>query len=258
MRIILVILILLTFYCLFDGYYRKKEIEYFNDNIFLDNPISRKHTELINKLDNIKQNYQPNIDRIADKLLKTIEHDENYNLQTVNFENEQKEQDKRLKDITDYVSEHKFISNLNSENNNNTLDGYKSIKSLTNSQPLNLIPIINKNQNIKGYQIIANGGCLTNTSIGMTDILPCNQSNINQYFELQHITNRKDYNSSIENGEIEHDTIDDNKYPFVLTKSVSSGNCLTNYDGQVSVEVCNSNKNQQWNPSYNIVKCIHT
>lgn len=255
MRIILVILILLTFYCLFDGYYRKKEIENFND-IILDNPITRKQTELINRLDNIKHNYQPNIDRISDKLLKTLDH-EDYNLQKINFESEQREQDKRIKDISDYISEHKFIDNINSRGNN-ILDGYKSIKSLTNSQPLNLIPILNKNQNIDGYQIIANGGCLSNTSTGMTDIIPCNQNNINQYFELQEISSRKDYNSVVETGEIEPDSIDNNKYPFVITKSVSSGNCLTNHDGYVSFEVCNINKNQQWKPSLDSVKCIET
>jgi hypothetical protein len=257
MRIILVILILLTFYCLFDGYYRKKQIENFNENIFLDNPISVKQKDLINKLDNIKHNYQPNIDRIGDKLLKTIDQ-EDYNLQTANFESEQKEQDKRIKEITDYISEHKFIDNLNSRGNNNLIDGYKSIKSLTNSQPLNLIPILNKHQNIEGYQIIANGGCLTNTSTGMTDIIPCNQNDINQYFELRDITNRKDYNSVVETGEIEPDSIDDNKYPFIVAKSVSSGNCLTNHDGFVSVEVCNTNKKQQWKPSLNNVKCLNT
>lgn len=253
MRITLVILILLTFYCLFDGYYRKKQIENFEDNLFLDNPISKKQKELIDKLENIENNYQPNYDSIAEKLYKKLDLKPD-SLRTVNFENEQKEQNDRIKEITDYLAEIKGVA----ETGELTPMGYKSIKSLRNGQPLNMIPIFDANQDVVGYQLVVNGKCLAHTSIGSTNVVPCDQSDINQYFELRDVYSRRDYNSNLETGHIQPDDFDDNKYPFVLTKSVSSGNCLTNQDGFLSLEVCRPNKNQQWKASLSGVNCMET
>lgn len=253
MRIILVILILLTFYFLFDGYYRKHQIEEFENNLFMDNPINKKQKELINKIDGIKNNYQPNYDSIADKLYKKLDLEPD-SLRTINFENEQNEQNKRIKEITDYLTEIKGFSDTHKINPM----GFKSIKSLRNGQPLNLIPIFDTNQDVIGYQLIVNGKCLAHTSIGLTNVVPCNQSDINQYFELKDIYSRRDYNSNIETGHIQPDEIDNNKYPFVLTKSVSNGNCLTNQDGFLSLEVCRPDKNQQWTSSLEHVNCLET
>lgn len=252
-NIIIAILIMITFYCLFDGYYRKNQIEKFEANLLLDNPIAERQKVVLDNLNNLENGFQIDKELIAGKLRKKLDLDAD-GLSNINFKNDQEGQNNRLKELSDYLAQIK--SNTNKANVQ--LSGFKSIKSIYNGQPLNLIPVFNNDEELIGYQVVINGKCLAHTSTGLTNLTPCSQTDINQYFELKDIYSSKDLNTEVEKDHIEPSDPDIFKYPHILTKSFTSGNCLTNHDGSLSVEVCSPRKDQQWKASIKEVSCMET
>ena len=140
----------------------------------------------------------------------------------------------------------KSIHNMNY--NNVSTKKYISVKSMDNGMDINLL----KASNTGAYMVNINNGCL---SVGATDynVYACNDKNSKQYFNMQHIVDSNSYLANIDNK-----TIDDNNndpqlqkpnYPFVLMKSLNNENCLTNNNGNITVQPCSSYVAQRWMPN---------
>jgi hypothetical protein len=126
----------------------------------------------------------------------------------------------------------------------------KSVKSLQNSQPLN----INQLDNGK-YMINVNGKCLRSNALNRTDIKSCNQDDPSQYFELNVIYDKDTYKNNIGDNQIINNTTF--KYPFSILKSVTNSNCLTNKDSIISTRPCIPDISQQWENSNDPIICTY-
>jgi hypothetical protein len=102
--------------------------------------------------------------------------------------------------------------------------------------------------NISAYMVNMNDGCL---SVGATDynIYKCNDKNQKHLFKMQHIINEQEYERNIDKS-IPFDNVDKTKinYPFAMIKSVNNQNCLTNQNGNITVQPCYSFEAQRWMP----------
>jgi len=134
-------------------------------------------------------------------------------------------------------------------------ESYSKIKSLNNGQELTLTQTPNTKyvnpetgNTMKGYMINMNEGCL---SVGATDydIYKCNDKNLKHLFSMEHIINEQEYEKHIDKS-IPFDNIDKStiNYPFTMIKSVNNQNCLTNKNGNITVQPCYSFKAQRWMP----------
>lgn len=132
---------------------------------------------------------------------------------------------------------------------------YTKIKSLNNGMELTLTQTPNtiftdpqSGSNTSAYMLNMNDGCL---SVGATDynIYKCNDKNQKHMFKMQHIINEQDYEKNIDKS-IPFDNIDKTKinYPFAMIKSVNNQNCLTNQNGNITVQPCYSFEAQRWMP----------
>ena len=83
-----------------------------------------------------------------------------------------------------------------------------------------------------------NDGCL---SVGASDynVYKCNDKNQKHLFKMEHIINEQEYEKHIDKS-VPFDNIDKTKinYPFALIKSVNNNNCLTNQNGNITVQPC--------------------
>ena len=132
---------------------------------------------------------------------------------------------------------------------------YTKIKSLNNGMELTLTQTPNtiftdpqSGSTTSAYMLNMNDGCL---SVGATDynIYKCNDKNQKHMFKMQHIINEQDYEKNIDKS-IPFDNIDKTKinYPFAMIKSVNNQNCLTNQNGNITVQPCYSFEAQRWMP----------
>lgn len=120
---------------------------------------------------------------------------------------------------------------------------YTRIKSLNNGMEMDLISTGNTHfqdertgSNIAAYMVNVNKGCL---SVGANDydVYKCNDTNPKQYFKMEHIINEDAYQKAIDIA-LPFDGIDKSRinYPFVMMKSISNENCLTNNHGTLTVQ----------------------
>ena len=132
---------------------------------------------------------------------------------------------------------------------------YSKIKSLNNGMELTLTQTPNtifqdpqSGTNTSGYMLNMNDGCL---SVGASDynIYKCNDKNQKHLFNMQHIINEQEYENNIDKS-IPFDNVDKTKinYPFAMIKSVNNQNCLTNQNGNITVQPCYSFEAQRWMP----------
>lgn len=127
----------------------------------------------------------------------------------------------------------------------------KSIKSLQNSQSLNVNQLENKK-----YMINVNGKCLHTNALNRTSVKSCNEKDPSQYFELNMIYDADTYIKNIgDNPMIENN--DKIKYPFSIIKSVVNGNCVTNIDSIISTRPCIPDISQQWKNSNDPIICTY-
>jgi hypothetical protein len=157
----------------------------------------------------------------------------------------QNDEIKNLEDKIGVLSKSSLFMGLDSDK----ITDFRSIKSVQNSQPLNLTPLSNDK-----YLVNVNGKCLENNSLNQTNIKPCNLQNPNQYFNLSFVNNDTDYRKYTLGDIYDIDPKEDYKYPFVMVKT-DSGNCLTNHDSFVSVQPCNKLNTQRWKPSTETIIC---
>jgi hypothetical protein len=153
----------------------------------------------------------------------------------------------KLTDLENIISS-KISKNL-------TTQTYSQIKSLNNGMDITLTNTPNTNfidkqtgVNSNAYMVNINDGCL---SVGATDydIYKCNDKNPKHLFKMQHILSEDEYNKNIDVS-LPFDNIDKSNinYPFVMLKSVNNENCLTNQNGNITVQPCYSYVSQRWLP----------
>ena len=217
--------------------------------LYVDNDIARHLEKSIAELDDISPYKSINIDTITNLTTKELGLNDDA-LENINFKAKYDSQAKMIKDIgaeLEMLKKHPTIANP-------MIPQIKSLKSLDNSQPINLIPLDNNK-----HMISLNGQCLFNNPQSKTMVLPCNQGDSNQYFDLKLITNDNDYKNHVDTlgsyYNMDKDKMDV-KYPFHIVKSATSGNCLENDNSMISFRPCKITKKQQWGAFTDHQKCI--
>jgi hypothetical protein len=200
---------------------------YNQDNEQIDKNIQTQFAQYINATtDNIVDKTQDNDDIITDNITKLSN-------QVTDLEN---------------MLEKLHLNKVNDKR-------YSKIKSLNNGMELTLTQTPNTTfqdpqtgSNISAYMVNMNDGCL---SVGATDynIYKCNDKNQKHLFKMQHIINEQEYERNIDKS-IPFDNVDKTKinYPFAMIKSVNNQNCLTNQNGNITVQPCYSFEAQRWMP----------
>jgi len=205
---------------------------------------------LLSSLDNLKQRASEiefpslsstdNIENIARDLL--IDQEE---LESEIFQRYQGEQNTRIANLENKLSDlekhHGHIKKPQAH--------LRSIKSLNNGLKMSVIPLSDNRHLVR-----VNDGCLSCDSVGNYDIRACDANNPQQHFELHEIHNKSYYNLNLEpgvpkikNGQNGQNGQNGNiKYPFYMTKSVTSGNCVQNNHNKLSVQPCNVKTSQRW------------
>jgi hypothetical protein len=253
-KIIIAILFFILFLALYIylNHYVSDKKEGFEPNMFLDNTIKdsfNKSIEDINKITPYNELDVTDISNIQ-QLVKDELHlgdvdyeiyDELHNIR----EDKQNTKITSMETQFDNLSKTSLFMGLETDK----LTNFRSIKSIQNSQPLNLTPLSNNK-----YLINVNGQCVENNSINQTSIKPCDLQNPNQYFDMNFVNNNNDY-QKYTLGDIHGINLSENyKYPFVMVKS-DSGNCLSNKDSYLSVQPCDKTVVQRWNISPEPVIC---
>lgn len=206
----------------------RRNLEYEN------NKPSQKYFDKIHYLDKLKNNLET----------KMVEETENIK----NHEENVKEKLEKMESLQ------KYMNNMLDNKYDLSKYDFKSIKSLQNGLNLSIKKINNKNE----YLIGLNKKCITLDNIGGYDIKPCDETNINQYFNIDNIQNDINYKYNLEPGMILNRDVNPNgdlKYPFSILKSVNHQNCLQNNHNKISVLPCQSKKSQRWFPSKETIQC---
>ena len=219
-------------------------------NKYLDNEINDKLNDAISKLNEINVIKPINKQDIYD--LTTKEIDEKNASFYVNYNKREEGQNMKIKSLKNQVNE--FMNENTFVLPNNEIK-ISSIKSLQNSQPLNVEHLENGN-----YLIKVNKQCLETNGLARTRLKPCNVDNPNQYFSLDTMFNVDDYQNNLNNiniGETYKIDKGEFKYPFNIVKSLASGNCLTNNNSILTITPCNPNISQQWTGSTDPILCSY-
>jgi hypothetical protein len=132
---------------------------------------------------------------------------------------------------------------------------YSKIKSLNNGAEITLSQTPNtffldpgSGVNTAAYMVNLNDGCL---SVGATDydVYKCNENNSKHLFKMEHIINESGYQQNIDKTVPFNSTdLSTINYPFVLMRSVNNKNCLTNQNGNITVQPCDTLTAQRWLP----------
>ena len=222
--------------------------EGFEPNVFLDNQIRDSFNKSIEDIQKITPYNEINIDDIKKSLAKELKIGDEYAVYDELYDQRENGQDGKIKDLEGAINKlnkSSLFMGLEADK----LTEFRAIKSLQNSQPLNLTPLSNNK-----YLININGQCLENNSLNKTSIKPCNIQDPNQYFNLNFVSNENDYRKYTLGDIYNIDPQENYKYPFVMMQS-ESGNCLSNNDSHVSVQPCDKTITQRWNPSTQSIVC---
>ena len=132
---------------------------------------------------------------------------------------------------------------------------YTKLKSLNNGAEMTLTQTPNTQfldpstgVNTAAYMVNLNNGCL---SVGATDydVYKCNDKNPKHLFKMEHIISdtayQKNIDKSVPFNNVDLTTIN---YPFVLMRSINNKNCLTNQNGNITVQPCDTLTAQRWLP----------
>jgi hypothetical protein len=132
---------------------------------------------------------------------------------------------------------------------------YSKIKSLNNGAEMTLTQTPktvfvdpSSGVNTPAYMVNLNNGCL---SVGATDydVYKCNDTNTKHLFKMEHVINETAYQTNIDKS-LPFNNIDTStvNYPFVLMKSINNKNCLTNQNGNITIQPCDTLTAQRWLP----------
>ena len=132
---------------------------------------------------------------------------------------------------------------------------YSKIKSLNNGADIILSQTPNtfyldpgSGVNTAAYMVNLNNGCL---SVGATeyDVYKCNENNSKHLFQMEHVINEAGYQKNIDKTVPFNNTdLSTVNYPFILMRSVNNKNCLTNQNGNITVQPCDTLTAQRWLP----------
>ena len=132
---------------------------------------------------------------------------------------------------------------------------YSTIKSLNNGAEITLTQTPKTffldpktGVNTPAYMVNLNDGCL---SVGATDydVYKCNDKNTKHLFKMEHIINETGYQKNIDKTVPFNNTdISKINYPFILMRSINNKNCLTNQNGNITVQPCDTLTAQRWLP----------
>lgn len=195
--------------------------------------------------ENIDINFQNNIKTIINKYIKNIKHNNVNNSNTI---------DDNITNLENKIIDLENITNK-LKLNKITEQKYSKIKSLNNGQEITLTQTPNTKyinseigKTMNGYMVNMNDGCLSVGSIDY-DIYKCNDKNQKHLFSMEYIINEQEYKKHIDKS-LPFDNIDKKNivYPFTMIKSVNNKNCLTNQNGNITVQPCYSFKAQRWLP----------
>lgn len=131
----------------------------------------------------------------------------------------------------------------------------KSISSNQNGQPVTVVPVSNDK-----HLVVVNNKCLSSNSVGLYKLDDCNYLDFKQHFKLNPVYQDIDYNINLAPSSKKVINSKDNnnknvKYPFVMVKSHTSGNCLVNTDGNIYLAPCKATSDFRWNPSTLLYQC---
>jgi hypothetical protein len=131
----------------------------------------------------------------------------------------------------------------------------KSISSSQNGQPLTVIPVSNDK-----HLVVINNKCFSSNTVGLYKLDNCNYLDFKQHFKLNPVYHDIDYNINLAPSSKKVINSKDNnnkdvKYPFIMVKSHTNGNCLANTDGNVYLSPCNATDDFRWNPSTLLYQC---
>ena len=132
---------------------------------------------------------------------------------------------------------------------------YSKIKSLNNGAEITLTQTPktfyvepSTGVDTPAYMVNLNEGCLSVGAIDY-DVYKCNESNNKHLFQMEHIINESGYQKNIDKTVPFNSTdLSTITYPFVLMRSVNNKNCLTNQNGNITVQPCDSLTAQRWLP----------
>lgn len=216
-------------------------------NLYLDNPIRHSLDQSLKDLDTISPFKRIETDKIAEITFRELGLNDN-SVEKKNFQNKQEIQNELVRQMSaelNLMQNHPFVSNAK-------FSQIKSLRSLNNSQPLNLIPLENQK-----HLIAVNGKCLRSDPQARTEVVACNQNDPNQYFDLRMVTDQKDYKAQVDVlGSYYTSPENNTKYPFHMVKSVTGGNCLENDKSMISFKPCKMIKEQQWKGFTKHQKCL--
>jgi hypothetical protein len=217
-------------------------------NKYLDNEINDKLNDAILKINEINVIKPLDKQYIYDLTKKEI--DEKNVLFDENYKKRDEGQNTKIETLKNQVNE---LINENTFVLPNNEIKINSIRSLQNSQPLNVEHLENGN-----YLIKVNKQCLETNGLARTRLKPCNVDNPNQYFSLDTMFNVDDYQNNLNNkGETYKIDKSQFKYPFNIVKSLASGNCLTNNNSILTITPCNPNISQHWAGSTDPILCSY-
>lgn len=173
-------------------------------------------------------------------------------LETKNQKKANKEYQKTVDNLNEKIKNFRYQLEME---NGRDIKTIKSITSVESGQPITVMPI-----NHKSHVVVVNNKCLSADSVGSFDLNTCNYMDAKQHFNLNPIYHDTDYNINLAPSMKKvNNTVDETglnvKYPFVMVKSESSGNCLGNVDGQVFLKPCQANSQYRWTPSTSLYQC---
>ncbi len=249
-KIIIAILLFILFLGLYIylNHYVLEKKEGFEPNVFLDNTIKDSFNKSIEDIKNITPYNEVNINEIKELVKKELKIGGDFQHYDELHDQREIGQNDKIKEIeggVNALSKTSLFMGLDTDK----LTDFRSIKSIQNSQPLNLTPLSNSK-----YLVNVNGKCLENNSLNKTSVKPCNLQNPNQYFSLNFVNNDTDYRKYTLGDIYDIDPKENYKYPFVMVKS-DSGNCVANNDSYLSVQPCDKTIIQRWSASPDPITC---
>ena len=174
----------------------------------------------------------------AEKQRKINEAQNNFNTrdyekERIEFENKEKEQEKKTKMINNKMAELEKI--------NNKVFNDKSFKTISSYGDGQTLSIDNIEENI--YTIKANSGCLSLDKNNKLISSPCS-GNDSQQFMINNIVNKEDYNKHLD---IPVDDYAEVFYPFNIVKSKQNDKkCLSMKGSSLGIHDCKDTIYQRW------------
>lgn len=169
-----------------------------------------------------------NIDKITD-LQKGIHDSKNKQYQA------------RIKSVQDKISG--FRSLL--DNESHVINTIKQIISVQNGLKLTVLPVSNNR-----YIIRVNEKCLSTNEVNRYSLETCKHNEIKQHFYIIPIYTKTEYQKYIKTPQVTNVS-----YPFYLITSVTNDNCLTNTNGNLTIEPCSDDIRQRWKISNDLIVC---